>query len=108
MPTSEDRLSLFNLLYPVDVTIPEGVNSDPTEDEVQFNFVLGGLPARARPVDADWVTGGWTTLANGLILATLLVGPGGHVVPVGKWAVWIRVVDNPTVPVAAIDVLTIT
>lgn len=108
MSITQDRLSLFNLLLPVTVLIPEGVNPDITTDVVQFQFILGGLPPRARPVEDDWIDGTWTRLDNGIVLATLLVGPTATVIAPGKWAIWLRIVDNPTKPVAPVDVLTIT
>lgn len=109
MPKTQDRLSLDDCLYPAEVLIPEGTNGVLTNDVVEFQLVLGGLPVRNRPTDDGWTAGFWLTLENGAVLAGIRVGPGGTLTPaVGKWAVWIRVIDNPLVPTAAIDVLTIT
>jgi hypothetical protein len=109
MPKTQDRLSLDEFMIPVQVIIPEGGNADPTTDVVQFQFVNGGLPARSHPTEGGWVDGFWITRAAGTILACVLVGPGGAVeLDPGTWAAWMRVVDNPTVPVAPVDVLTIT
>lgn len=109
MPKTQSRWSLDDLLFPVNLIIPDGANPDPALDVVQFQLVLGGLPARAQPTEPAWMNGFWLPAANGVLYAGVLVGPGGTLTPApGRWAVWIRVVDNPTIPVAAIDQLTVT
>lgn len=117
MPKRQSVLSLEYFLIPVDVVVPEVANPDVTADEVQFNFVVGGLPTanRSQPSDepnlpqsTGWVAGTWVTTATGGVYAGINVGPEGDVtLPRGKFAAWIRVVDNPTVPVAPVDVLTV-
>lgn len=117
MPLSQDRLSTFEVLIPVQVLIPEGANPDTGDDVVQYQFVLGGLPVRNRPTESSnlptstgWLDGYWVTTASGGLLAAILVGPDGGVIalPPGAYAIWLRVVDNPTVPVAPVDVLVVT
>lgn len=108
MPKAQSADSLDDFLIPVDLVIAEGANPDPAADVVEFQFVLGGLPPRAQPTDDGWVAGRWITRETGVLLAAVLVGPGGGVALArGRWAAWIRVVDSPTVPVVPVDVLTI-
>lgn len=116
MPKTQSRLSLDDFLVPVEMVIPAGANPVLTNDVVQFQFVNGGLPARIEPTEdpnlpqtTGWLDGFWIDNDPGPALAGILVGPGGTAqLPTGRWAVWIRIVDSPTVPVAAIDQLTIT
>ncbi len=117
MPKRQSALSLEFFLIPVEVVVPEVANPDLTADEVQFNFVVGGLPTTNRsqpsedpnlPQSTGWISGTWVTTATGQVYAAINVGPGGDAaLPRGKFAAWIRVVDNPTVPVAPVDSITV-
>lgn len=115
MPKSQDRLSLDEFLIPVGVG-PGSGSVDPSSATVQFQFVVGGLPSRARPTEeaeppttTGWIDGFWITQQQGPLLAAILVGPGGAVtLPPGKYAAWIKVIDDPTIPVKAVDTLSIT
>jgi hypothetical protein len=108
MAKTQSRFSLDDFLIPVQVAVPDGTNPDLTADDVSFQFVLGGLPPRAQPTDDGWLTGFWLPQQTGPLLAGILVGPSGTAeLAVGKWAVWVKVEDNPTIPVQAVDVLTI-
>jgi hypothetical protein len=105
----QSRWSLDDFLVPVDVVVPQGANPDPTQDVVQFQFVVGGLPARAQPTEDGWVNGFWIRSTQQL-LAGVLVGPGGTVTlapSATPYAAWVRIVDNPTTPVQAVDTLLI-
>jgi hypothetical protein len=79
---------------------------NPTGDTVQFAFTLNG----ADPV--TWYTGSWastTALINGAYIALCLVGPGGAVtLNRGTWSCWIKITDDPEVPVIAAGQLAIT
>lgn len=117
MPQTQDRLATVDVLIPVTVPIPVGANPITSADVVQFQFVLGGLPVRNRPTaDAvppkttGWLNGYWLTPTPGPLLAGILVGPDGGAValPPGRYAIWIKIVGDPTVPVQAVDQLTIT
>lgn len=109
MPKTQDRLSLDDVMIPVTVVVPEGGNPDPALDVVQFQFVKGGLPMRARPTDDGWLTGFWITRQSGTLLACIAVGPGGTIeLAPGRWAIWMRVVDNPTIPTGPVDQITVT
>lgn len=89
------------LAFPVALTVG-GTPINPTTDAVAFAFMPS--PANADPATGDWHTASWTTTGNGGYLAQVLVGPAsGGVVPApagaGLWNVWIKVTDNPQVPV---------
>lgn len=109
MPKTQDRSSLDDVLVQVQRNIAAGANPQTSLDVVQFQFVIGGLPKRAEPKDDAWIDGFWIDEPPQPLLAGILVGPGGAIeLAEGKWAVWLKIIDNPTVPVAAVDTLTIT
>lgn len=91
----------------VDVTIG-GQPYDPTADVVEFAFTAIG----ARP--ATWYTGGWDGSApipgSNAYRAQVLVGPGsnGPTLAAGKYAVWLRITDNPEQPVLPVGQLVVT
>lgn len=115
MPKRQSRYSKDALLTEVELEVPELGNPQITADVVQFQFVLGGLPPTFQPTEtADpprttgWVDGYWLTLSTGMVVAGVNVGPAGDVVLApGIYAAWVRVVDNPLVPVEAFDTLEI-
>jgi hypothetical protein len=74
-----------------------GVAIDPTSDVVAMAFTAVG----AKPGSGDWHTGSWDTAPAGTYLAQCLVGPGsgGVTLSVGIYDMWVRVTDNPTIPV---------
>lgn len=83
-----------------------GVPINPTSDTVQFAFTSGGSPS-----SGDWRGGSWETLTSAgsvVYLAVCQVGPGGAVLTVGTWYVWVKVVDNPDIPVRQVGLLQIT
>lgn len=108
MPRRLSKLAVDDILVPVNVTVPTGANPSTIDDVVEIALVPGGQPPRRDPLDSEWQTGFWTS--NGLgLFATLTVGPGtafGALEP-GRWAVWVKVVDNPTTPVACVDTITV-
>ena len=107
MPKRQSRYSNDDLMVPTTVTIPQGANPETITDVVQFQLVAGGLPPRAQPTEDGWIDGFWL-YAQQQLMACCHCGPGTALVPTpGAWAVWIRVIDNPTQPVAAVDTLTV-
>jgi hypothetical protein len=86
---------------PVQVT-ESGVGRDPTGDTVQMAFVAHGV----NPGSSDWKAAAWET-ADGIYLARCLVGPAAVVLAVGTYAVWVKVTDNPEVPVLRVGSLTV-
>jgi hypothetical protein len=70
-----------------------------TGDPVALAFTAPG----ADPVSGDWLTGSWV---NGK--ARILVGPGGaKTLTAGSWDLWVRVTDNPEIPVRRVDQITV-
>lgn len=63
----------------------------------------------APPAAGDWHVAAWDTDGNDSFI-TCLVGPanGGVVLAPGQYRVWVQVVDDPEIPTAAVDTLTIT
>ncbi len=105
MPKTMSRLSTDDILIPVQVLIPEGGNATPTTDVVKFAFAPIGTPA---PATTEFHPGFWLNTGSRLY-AGITVGPHGTVSPgVGKWTVWVWIVDTPTEPVTPVDTLTIT
>jgi hypothetical protein len=97
------HLSLEYVRVSVDAT-REGVAYDPSSDPVELAFLVGG----AVPGDSDWLAAEWE-LVGGFAFARLLVGPGGgHVLPVGTYSVWVKVTDDPEVPVKRAGVVVVT
>jgi hypothetical protein len=82
---------------------------NPTGDVVEFAFTA----ISAKPVTGDWKSGSWDgtqpqTPGNAYI-AHCLVGPGGTVqLAAGRYQMWIRVTDDPEIPVIPFGLLNIT
>lgn len=82
---------------------------NPTGDLVEFAFTT----ATAKPAPGDWKTGTWDGTQprppGNAYIAHCLVGPGGTVeLPTGRYTMWVRVTDNPEVPVIPFGRLYIT
>lgn len=105
MPKQQSYFSLDTFAVPVEVLIPEGTNPQVTKDTLQWQFVLGGLPIRAQPTETGWSDGYWLRRTNGILLAAIDVGPGGLVLPRGKYAAWLSIFDDPTNPIGPVDQL---
>jgi hypothetical protein len=95
------------LTYPVAFVIG-GTAQNPTGDPVAFAFMPN--PANTNPGVSDWHTGQWVTSSIGTYAAQVLVGPSnsGVSLAVGLYNVWIRITDNPEVPIQLVDLLSIT
>lgn len=95
------------LPYPVNAILG-GVPYNPTADAVAFAFMP--QPANNNPGSGDWHTGTWATTGSNTYTAQILVGPANNGTPlaVGIYNVWIKITDNPEVPIIQIDTLTIT
>ena len=99
-------LSAEYVLCPVQA-IEAGVAYDPTGDVVQFAF----QPVGTSPSAEDWYDGSWQSGSlNNLYTAQILVGPvsAGIGLSAGLYAVWLKITDNPEVPVRQVGALTIT
>lgn len=94
-----NHLSTEYVLIPVVVT-KAGVSYNPTGDPIAFAF----MPTATQvPQSGDWVAGAWETdTPNPLYpyTAKCLVGPTGTInLGIGTYIVYIRVTDNPEVPI---------
>ena len=111
MPVTQSSASLQYLRVQVVATV-NGVNPyNPTGDAVQFGFLpLTGN--RADTVPGSWVAGSWeidTIAGQTAYVARCLVGPGGTFQPTAQttyWT-WIKLTDNPEIPVLQVGQLTI-
>jgi hypothetical protein len=98
-------LSTVYVQIPVRAYI-DGQVYNPTGDVVSLAFTTGWT----NPSSGDWHTGSWSLGEYGeTYLAQLLVGPsGGLSLAVGTYSIWLRVQDNPEVPIMQPGMLTIT
>lgn len=83
---------------PAQVTaVKAGVSYNPTADVVAMTFAPGTVTA--VPASPTWYAASWDT-AGTAYTALCLVGPGGTTtLTVGIWTVFVKVTDNPEVPV---------
>lgn len=112
---SFDPISSTSLEYvPVDVRAKQaGVVIDPTGDTVQMAFVSDTDTTPANDDTAVWNSASWetnSTTTPHTYTALCLVGPGGSVtLTEGNYAVFVKVTDNPEVPVKRVPgLLTVT
>ena len=93
------HLSTEYVLIPVQVT-KAGVPYDPTGDVLQFAFMPNAVQV---PSSGDWVAGVWETVPTNIIYpynAKCLVGPtGSTVLTLGTYVMYLKITDNPEVPV---------
>jgi hypothetical protein len=93
-----NHLSTEYILIPVQAT-KGGASYNPTSDVVQFAF----MPTPTQvPQVTDWVSGSWDTSANAIYPynAKCLVGPSGTVtLGIGTYTVYVKITDNPEIPV---------
>jgi len=68
---------------------------NPTADTVEAAFVAPGV----NPAALDWKAASWETQGTSYF-ARCLVGPAGVVtLAAGTYKMWVRVTDNPEIPV---------
>jgi hypothetical protein len=83
-----------------------GAPYNPTSDLVEFSFPTPG----ARPT--VWYPGSWDPAPNprtNVYTAICLIGPTGTAnPPIGTYQVFIRVTDNPEIPILPAGLLTLT
>ena len=94
------HLSLQYVGIPVKTTTLTGALYNPTSDAVQMAF----MPTATQvPQSADWQPSIWAAVAGNLVYpyaAYCLVGPGGTVNPgIGTFIIYLKVTDNPEIPV---------
>ena len=93
------QLATEYLLVPVSAT-KAGVAYNPTGDTVQFAF----MPQPTQvPQSGDWVSGAWDTDTSNVLYpysAKCLIGPSGTVtLGIGTYTVYVKITDNPEIPV---------
>lgn len=71
---------------------------NPTADTVSFGFTPDGPPFTGP---SSWQPGSWSTWPGPQFWAQILIGPGtgGYALAAGSWLGWVKVTDNPEVPV---------
>lgn len=82
------------------VRVPVLTTFNPTNDVVQFAFLVDGT----QPSSGDWKAGSWETdTINGITTyyARCLIGPTGGTMTLvaGSYRIWLKITDNPEVPV---------
>lgn len=96
MPNTVPVTSLIELPAKITSTTILGAAHDPTGDVVQMGFT-----ADDSTEPTTWYSASWAgALGGNDYVATCLVGPGGTVqLPLGTYVQWVKVVDNPEIPV---------
>lgn len=94
-----NQLSTQYVFIPVQAT-RSGAAYNPTGDSVQMAF----MPTATQvPGNSDWVAASWDTNTTSVLFpysVKCLVGPAGVINPgLGTYVMYIKVVDNPEVPV---------
>jgi hypothetical protein len=86
----------------VRVAVTELTGANPTTDNVYMAFpATGGEPT-------TFITGSWLTL-SGIYYALCLVGPGaGIALSIGFYDVYVKISDNPEVPILLSGLLEVT
>lgn len=105
---SQSVQSLQWVQIPVTMTTFSGTAGNPTADPVAFSFTPVTYPVTSPTV---WVPGTWATFPGPAYRAACLVGPGtaaATALTIGSWQLWLRVTDNPEVPVLQPSLLQIT
>jgi hypothetical protein len=95
---SQSSLSTAYVQVMVVPTSPLGYN--PTNDVVQFAFILESYP-ETQPASGDYHNGSWAVFPGPQYWAQCLVGPGpgGVNLSQGLYSVWVKITDNPEIPV---------
>lgn len=88
---------------------PSGGPYNPVADPVAIAFVTEAEPPPG-PTSGQWNTASWETDPGPVFWASILVGPlnGGVPLAVGNYIVYVKITDNPAVPVKAGCYLVIT
>lgn len=108
VPVLWSQSSLSTEYVPVDVKATvHGAPYDPSADVVAFAFMTDST---TKPASGDWHTGSWDTIGLNRWVAQCLVGPGtgGVALSVGTYWIWVKVTDNPEIPIELVGQLVIT
>jgi hypothetical protein len=81
------------------VRVAAAVPYDPSRDALAWAFTNAAAFPAQQP--STWYPGTWDVWPGPLYYAQVLIGPanGGVVLSQGKWQCWLRVTDDPEVPV---------
>lgn len=94
-----NHLSTMYVLIPVSAT-KAGAAYNPGADTVQFAFMPNSTQV---PGVSDWVTGSWETVPTNILYpynARCLVGPSGATaLTYGNYVMYVKITDNPEIPV---------
>lgn len=104
MPLTQSVLSTVYVQVLVKSTV-HGAPYNPSADAVALAFIVGS----GNPGPSDWHSGSWDPTGPIQWVAQCLVGPGagGVSLSVGTYNVWVRVTDNPEIPVVEVGQLVI-
>lgn len=91
-PDKADALSTVFVWVPVIAPV------DVSSDAVAVAFMTSG-----KPIDADWHGAVWDDKA-----ARILIGPNGIPLNPGTYTVWVKITDDPEIPVIPSGSLIIT
>jgi hypothetical protein len=81
----------------VEVTRDDG--SNPTADTVKMAF----MPDGETPSAGDFKTSDWQTIGDRYYIRCL-IGPGGQItLTAGFWVVWVKITDNPEIPIKRVN-----
>lgn len=87
--------SLEFVRYAVKATVGGNASYNPTSDTLQFGFTSS--PSK-QPT--TWYPGSWEVDAGSVYVARCLIGPSGTVaLPAATYNVWIKITDDPEIPV---------
>ena len=93
------HLATEYVLIPLSVN-KAGVPYNPGGDTIVFAFMPNAVQV---PVTADWVSGSWETVPTNIIYpynAKCLVGPSGSTaLTLGTYVIYLKITDNPEIPV---------
>jgi len=101
------QLSTQYVFIPVQAT-KSGTPYNPTGDPVAFAFMP---TATSVPQVSDWVAASWDTNTSSVLYpysAKCLVGPAGTTNPgIGRYYMYLKITDNPEIPVLIAGLLEI-
>jgi hypothetical protein len=103
---SQSALSTQYVQVRVQGVSPDGPY-DPTGDTVAFAFTPDGPPFTDP---SEWTAGTWAVYPGPQYWAQVFIGPDGGDIALaaGAWLGWLRITDNPEVPVIQPFLLQIT
>lgn len=94
MSLRQEADSLQYVKVKVTATV-SGAAYDPTSDTVKMAFTA----IDTNPVSGDWNTADWETIGSNYY-ARCLVGPTGTItLAAGTYVVWVKITDNPEIPI---------